>query len=168
MPGTETARNYWKEILYFRLCFQILEIWRWNVLTFFHEINSRFYSDFCLNNWRYGEKKTWKSHIHHFAELESGEMLIAQWWREACLDRDLRSTADQSLAIYCLREDSLIDLDDLACKLLPAAVLHECMYWRRGLVSCRLICIVYCLLLLSHGLLVLHVKLWSSRVLSCW
>lgn len=114
------------------------------------------------------EKKTWKSHIHHFAELESGEMLIAQWWWEACLDRDLRSTADQSLAIYCLREDSLIDLDDLACKLLPAAVLHECMYWRRGLVSCRLICIVYCLLLLSHGLLVLNVKLWSSRVLSCW
>lgn len=55
-------------------------------------------------------------------------MLIAQWWREACLDRDLRSTADQSLAIYCLREDSLIDLDDLAYKLLPAAVLHECMY----------------------------------------
>lgn len=114
------------------------------------------------------EKKTWKSHIHHFAKLESGEMLIAQWWREACLDRDLRSTADQSLAIYCLREDSLIDLDDLACKLLPAAVLHECMYWRRGLVSCRLICIVYCLLLLSHGLLELNVKLWSSRVLSCW
>lgn len=114
------------------------------------------------------KKKTWKSHIDHFAELESGEMLIAQWWREACLDRDLRSTADQSLAIYCLREDSLIDLDDLACKLLPAAVLHECMYWRRGLVSCRLICIVYCLLLLSHGLLVLNVKLWSSRVLSCW
>lgn len=118
-----------------------------------------------LKIWR---KKTWKSHIHHFAELESGEMLIAKWWREACLDRDLRSTADQSLAIYCLREDSLIDLDDLACKLLPAAVLHECTYWRRGLVSCRLICIVYCLLLLSHGLLVLNVKLWSSRVLSCW
>lgn len=64
----------------------------------------------------------------NFAELESGEMLIGKWWREACLDGDLRSTADQSLAIYCPREDSLIDLDDLTCKLLPAAVLHECMY----------------------------------------
>lgn len=40
---------------------------------------------------------------------------------EARLDWDLRSKADQSLAIYCLGEDSLIDLDDLACKLPPAA-----------------------------------------------
>lgn len=87
-----------------------------------------------------------KAHFPHFAELERGEMLIGKWWWEACLDRDLRSTADQSLAIYCLRGDSLIDLNDLACKLLPAAALDECVYWRRGLVGCGLICIVFCLL----------------------
>lgn len=53
-------------------------------------------------------------------------MLIGMWLEDACLD--LRSTIDQSLAIYCLREESLIDLNGLACKLLPAAVLDECMY----------------------------------------
>lgn len=109
-------------------------------------------------------KKRWKRNFPHFAEWESGEMLIGKWQWEACLGWDLRSTADQSLAIYCLREESLIDLDDLACKLLPAAALHECMYWRRGLVGHELICIVYCLLLFSHGLLVLNTRLWSSRV----
>lgn len=74
------------------------------------------------------ESKWRKLHFPHFAELERGERLIGKCWWAACLG--LRSTADQSLAIYCLREDSLIDLNGLACKPLPAAVLDECMYWR--------------------------------------
>lgn len=41
---------------------------------------------------------------------------------------DLRSKADQSLVIYCMREDSLIDMDDLACKLLSDAVHVEETY----------------------------------------
>lgn len=70
-------------------------------------------------------------------------MLFGMWLEDACLD--LRSTIDQSLTIYCLREESLIDLNGLACKLLPAAVLDECMYWRRRLVGCCLICSLLCI-----------------------
>lgn len=76
-------------------------------------------------------KKTLKAPLH-FAELatekERGEMPGEKVVQRGCRDLDLRSRTDQSLAIYCLGEDSLIDLDDLACKLLPASVLHECTY----------------------------------------
>lgn len=72
-------------------------------------------------------------------------MLIGMWLEDACLD--LRSTIDQSLTIYCLREESLIDLNGPACKL-RLCWMNACIEEEGLLVGAMYV--DYCLFLCPH------------------